>query len=136
LIDDKQVEFIGEIDDWRKADFLRNAAALLFPICWPEPFGLVMAEAMACGTPVLGFRHGSVAEVIEDGVTGFVVESFDDALRAVKRLGTIDRRAVRMSFERRFTARQMAEDYVRIYEGLIRPDCSAPWARAMMERCR
>ena len=87
-----------------------------------------MVEVMACGMPVLGFRHGSVAEVIEDGLTGFVVESFDDALRAVEQLGTIDRRVVRMSFERRFTARRMAEDYVRVYEGLLTLGCSAPSA--------
>jgi len=128
LIDGKNVEFIGEIDEWQKADFLGNAAALLFPIRWPEPFGLVMVEAMACGTPVVAFRCGSVPEVIEEGVTGFVVDSFDDALRATEQIRTVNRRGVRMSFERRFTARRMAEDYVRIYEALIETHASSAGA--------
>jgi glycosyltransferase involved in cell wall biosynthesis len=124
LLDGKNVEFIGEIDEWQKADFLGNAVALLFPIRWPEPFGLVMVEAMACGTPIIAFRCGSVPEVIEEGVTGFVVDSFDDALRAIEQIRTVNRRGVRMSFERRFTARRMAEDYIRIYQTLI--DTRAP----------
>jgi glycosyltransferase involved in cell wall biosynthesis len=119
LIDGRGVEFIGEIDEWQKADFLGNAAALLFPIRWPEPFGLVMVEAMACGTPVVAFRCGSVPEVIEEGISGFVVDSHDDALRAIEQARTVNRYGVRMSFERRFTARRMAEDYVRVYEALI-----------------
>src|SRR5215469_5632503 len=114
LIDGKNVEFIGEIDEWQKADFLGNAIALLFPIRWPEPFGLVMIEAMACGTPVIAFRCGSVPEVIEDGVTGFVVDSYDEASRAIDRVRLVDRRRVRRRFECRFTARRMAEDYVGI----------------------
>jgi glycosyltransferase involved in cell wall biosynthesis len=119
LIDGRGVEFIGEIDEWQKADFLGNAAALLFPIRWPEPFGLVMVEAMACGTPVVAFRCGSVPEVIEEGISGFVVDSYHDALRAIEQARTVNRHGVRMSFERRFTARRMAEDYVRVYEALI-----------------
>jgi glycosyltransferase involved in cell wall biosynthesis len=119
LIDGKSVEYIGEIDERQKADFLGNAAALLFPIRWPEPFGLVMVEAMACGTPVIAFGCGSVPEVIQDGVTGFVVDSVDEALRAIDRVKTVDRKNVRKTFERRFTARRMAEDYVRIYQTVI-----------------
>ena len=119
LIDGKSVEFIGEIDESQKADFLGNAIALLFPIGWPEPFGLVMVEAMACGTPVIAFRCGSVPEVIEDGVTGFVVDSYDEASRAIDRARLVDRRRVRRSFERRFTSRRMADDYLRIYETVI-----------------
>jgi glycosyltransferase involved in cell wall biosynthesis len=121
LIDGKDIEFVGEIDQSQKATFLGKAAALLFPICWPEPFGLVLIEAMACGTPVIAFRSGSVPELIEDSVTGFIVDSHRDALSGIRRVATIDRRAVRASFERRFTARRMAEDYVGIYETLIRP---------------
>jgi glycosyltransferase involved in cell wall biosynthesis len=118
LIDGSEVEFAGEIDDRHKAEFLGNAAALLFPICWPEPFGLVMIEAMACGTPVIAFPCGSVSEVVEDGVTGFVVEP-DAGLSAIHRIGSLDRRRVRARFEQRFTARRMAEDYVHIYEKVI-----------------
>jgi glycosyltransferase involved in cell wall biosynthesis len=118
LIDGKEVEFVGEIDEAHKTEFLGNAAALLFPICWPEPFGLVMIEAMACGTPVVAFRCGSVPEVVEDGITGYVVEP-DDGLSAIHRAERLDRRIVRNRFEERFTARRMAEDYVRLYEKVI-----------------
>jgi glycosyltransferase involved in cell wall biosynthesis len=120
LIDGKEIEFIGEIDESQKAAFLGNAAALLFPICWPEPFGLVLIEAMACGTPVIAFRSGSVPEIIEDGSTGFVVNSHREALNAIDRVAMINRHAVRASFERRFTSRRMADDYIRVYETLIR----------------
>jgi glycosyltransferase involved in cell wall biosynthesis len=92
----------------------------LFPIDWPEPFGLVMIEAMACGTPVIAYRHGSVPEVIDEGVTGFVVDNEEEAVRALGRLGEIDRRQVRACFERRFTARRMAAEYVALYEDLMR----------------
>ena len=117
---DAGVEFIGEIGEGDKNDFLGNARALLFPIDWPEPFGLVMIEAMACGTPVIAFRRGSVAEVLEQGVSGFIVEPADEqgALDALRRLHSLDRREVRAAFERRFTARRMAEDYLRIYASL------------------
>jgi glycosyltransferase involved in cell wall biosynthesis len=121
LIDGKHIDLVGEIDEWQKADFLGNAAALLFPISWPEPFGLVIIEAMACGTPVIAFRCGSVPELIEEGVTGFIVDSHDEALGAIARLAMVDRCAVRAHFERRFTARRMAQDYVRIYKALIQP---------------
>jgi len=120
LIDGKDIEFVGEIDESQKAPFLGNAAALLFPITWPEPFGLVVIEAMACGTPVIAFRCGSVPELIEDGVTGFVVDSYRDTLSAIDRVAVINRRTVRAAFERRFTARRMAEDYIRLYESIAR----------------
>jgi glycosyltransferase involved in cell wall biosynthesis len=112
------VEFVGEIDEARKADFLRNAQALLFPIDWPEPFGLVMIEAMSTGTPVIAFRCGSVPEVIEDGVSGFVVDTVEEAVAAVKRLPSLSRWGVRSSFESRFTVGRMARDYVEIYRQL------------------
>jgi len=116
------VEFIGEIGDEQKAEFLGNAAALLFPIAWREPFGLAMIEAMACGTPVIGFRNGSVPEVIDDGVTGFIVDDEEQAVLATKRLHRLDRGRIRRVFEARFSARRMAEDYVKIYRGLIARD--------------
>ncbi|HEY5301767.1 MAG TPA: glycosyltransferase family 4 protein, partial [Acetobacteraceae bacterium] len=112
------VEFIGEINDAQKPEFLSGAHALLFPIDWPEPFGLVMIEAMACGTPVIAFPCGSVPEVIDHGVTGFIVPDEAAAVRAIGNLGQLDRRQVRRQFERRFTARRMAEDYLSVYEEL------------------
>ena len=133
LIDGRDVEFVGEIDDWKKGEFLGNAAALLFPIRWPEPFGLVIIEAMACGTPVVAFRCGSVPELIDNGITGFVVDSHDDALGAIARLAVVDRHAVRSQFEQRFTARRMAADYLRIYEALIKASVSRNLERAYAE---
>ena len=118
-IDGKQVRLIGEVDDKAKQRFLGEAAALLFPIDWPEPFGLVMIEAMACGTPVIAFRSGSVPEVVDDGVTGFVVETEEEAVQAVRRLGSLDRRRVRAHFEQRFTAERMAQEYVAHYHALV-----------------
>ena len=112
------VEFIGEISDREKPDFLSGAIGLLVPIDWPEPFGLVMIEAMACGTPVIAFRAGSVPEVIEDGLTGFICDDIAGAVRAVDRLGTLSREACRREFETRFTALRMARDYVDIYRRL------------------
>lgn len=112
------VEFIGEINEHQKASFLGNASALLFPIDWPEPFGLVMIEAMACGTPVLAFRRGSVPEIIEDGVSGIAVDSVAEAIENIEWLLKLDRRQVRAAFERRFTAERMARDYLAIYRGL------------------
>ena len=112
------VEFIGEIDDRRKQEFLGNASALLFPIRWPEPFGLVMIEAMACGTPVIAFNCGSVPEVMEDGLTGFVVENVEGAAAAVRRLDQLFRPSIRSRFEERFSARAMAREYLRIYRKL------------------
>ena len=119
LIDGLSVEFIGEINERDKAKFLGEAAALLFPIDWPEPFGLVMIEAMACGTPVLAFRSGSVSELIEDGVTGKVVASEDEALAALAEVMSYDRRIVRRRFEERFTSVRMAGDYVSTYRQLL-----------------
>jgi glycosyltransferase involved in cell wall biosynthesis len=113
------VEFIGEIGEYDKARFLGEAAALLFPIDWPEPFGLVMIEAMACGTPVIAYRRGSVPEVIEENVSGFVVGSMEEAVAAVRRVPDLNRVKVRAAFERRFTAERMARDYVDIYEHLL-----------------
>jgi glycosyltransferase involved in cell wall biosynthesis len=115
------VEFIGEINDAQKPAFLSGAHALLFPIDWPEPFGLVMIEAMACGTPVIAFNCGSVPEVLDPGVTGFIVNDIDAAVRAVGKVHTLDRARVRSTFDRRFTARRMAEDYVDVYEELAQP---------------
>jgi glycosyltransferase involved in cell wall biosynthesis len=115
------VEFIGEINELEKRDFLGRARALLFPIDWPEPFGLVMIEAMACGTPVLAFNCGSVSEVLESGVTGIMVDNMGAAHAALPEVLQLDRRRVRAAFERRFTAERMARDYVDLYEKLARP---------------
>jgi glycosyltransferase involved in cell wall biosynthesis len=112
------VEYIGEITDAQKSAFLGNAAALLFPIDWPEPFGLVMIEAMACGTPVVAFRSASVPEVIDDGLSGFIVSDIDEAVAAVKRIDTLDRATIRSTFEKRFSVERMARDYLAIYRAL------------------
>jgi glycosyltransferase involved in cell wall biosynthesis len=122
LLDHPLVEYVGEINDRQKSDFLGNALALLFPIDWIEPFGLVMIEAMACGTPIIGWRNGSVPEVLEDDVTGFVIDSIDQAVEAVGKLGTLDRMLVRDSFERRFTVQQMTDRYIAAYQRLAAPD--------------
>ena len=116
LLVNSDVEFIGEIGEKDKTDFLGKAAALLFPIDWPEPFGLVMIEAMACGTPVIAFRGGSVSEIIDEGVTGFIVESVEEAVDAWKRIPTLDREGVHKRFLERFTARTMCERYLEAYE--------------------
>jgi glycosyltransferase involved in cell wall biosynthesis len=114
------VEYIGEISESEKPEFLGGAHALLFPIDWPEPFGLVMIEAMACGTPVIAFKRGSVPEVVENGVSGFVVEDELSAVAAVNRLHTLSRDGVRKAFEQRFTSKVMASNYVTVYEELLR----------------
>ena len=116
------VEFIGEIGEREKAEFLGGAVALLFPIDWPEPFGLVMIEAMACGTPVIAYRRGSVSEVVEESVSGFIVDTTEEAVRAVRRVRDLDRVKVRAEFEHRFTAERMAHDYVAIYRQLLAAD--------------
>jgi glycosyltransferase involved in cell wall biosynthesis len=120
LLDGPGVEFLGEIEERAKTKFLGQASALLFPIDWPEPFGLAMIEAMACGTPVLAFRRGSVPEVIDAGVTGEIVETIEEAILALPRVLSLDRRKVRQRFEQRFSAKRMAEDYVNVYRALLR----------------
>ena len=126
------IQFIGEIGELEKQEFLGNARALLFPIDWPEPFGLVMIEAMACATPVIAFRCGSVPEVIDHGLSGFIVDSEDQAVEAVARLGELDRHRVRAAFDARFTAERMAANYVRLYRDL--PGARTEAARLRRER--
>lgn len=118
LIDGHRVEYVGEITDDQKAAFLGNAAGLLFPIDWPEPFGLAVIEAMACGTPVIVWNCGAMPEIVDPGVTGFIVESIEDAVTAVPGLLSLDRQVVRRTFERRFSAQRMARDYVAAYARL------------------
>jgi glycosyltransferase involved in cell wall biosynthesis len=120
LLDHSLIEFIGEIDETQKCEFLGKARALLFPIDWAEPFGLVMIEAMSAGTPVIAWRNGSVPEVITDGVSGWIVDSADAAVAAAREAASMDRRKVRAEFERRFTAGRMAADYIEVY-GLLSP---------------
>jgi glycosyltransferase involved in cell wall biosynthesis len=125
LLSEPGVEFIGEINERNKTAFLGEAQALLFPIDWPEPFGLVMIEAMACGTPVLAFRHGSVSEIIDQGVTGAIVDTMDEAVMMLPRVIALDRRTVRRRFEQRFSSARMATDYVAVYRSLLkRPSIS------------
>jgi len=119
-LDSKDVEFLGEIGYPEKNKFLGEAVALLFPICWPEPFGIVMIEAMACGTPVIAYPLGSVPEVMQDGVSGYVVSDLDGAVEAVKKVDRLDRKKIRKYFEQRFTAARMTQDYLRIYERMLK----------------
>ena len=118
LLNDPHIEWLGEISDKDKDEFLGNAYALLFPIDWPEPFGLVMIESMACGTPVIAFAGGSVAEVMDNGVTGFVVNEIDEAVEAIGRVRDLSRARCREVFEKRFTASRMANDYIDVYTRL------------------
>ena len=120
LLSASHVEFIGEIADAEKDDFLGNAHAFLFPIDWPEPFGITLIEAMACGTPTIAFNHGSVPEIITDGVNGCIVETVDEAVSAVERVSRISRKSCRLAFEEHFTSERMASDYVKIYGRLAR----------------
>jgi glycosyltransferase involved in cell wall biosynthesis len=132
LLDDTSIEFIGEIGDAEKPAFLGGARALLFPIDWPEPFGLVMIEAMAAGTPVIAWPCGSTAEVIEHGRSGFIVDSIDEAVAAVDAAQRMPRTGVRAAFEERFTARRMAMDYVRLYERLMGTETTALFGKTMI----
>jgi len=131
LMSSRYVEYIGEINDHEKSAFLSGATALLVPIDWPEPFGLVMIEAMACGTPVIAFNRGSAPEVVEEGVTGFIVEDEAGAIGAVDRLSHLSRQRIRERFEQRFTARRMALDYLSVYRELA--DVGAPRLRVVAE---
>ena len=128
LLNDGLVEFLGEVGDLEKNVVIGGARALLFPINWPEPFGLVMIESMACGTPVIAYGHGSVPEIIEEGVSGFVVSSMDEAVRAVSRIDTVSRHGCRAAFEGRFTVDRMARDYLALYEALLEEERPAAWA--------
>jgi glycosyltransferase involved in cell wall biosynthesis len=131
LLDDPLVEFIGEIGEREKNEFLGNACALLFPIDWPEPFGLVMIEAMACGTPVIAYPMGSVPEIVDNGVTGLIVNGIEEAVVAVGRIGSMSRTSCRKVFEKRFSASRMARDYLKIYRRLItRPAADSAVAAA------
>jgi glycosyltransferase involved in cell wall biosynthesis len=118
LFSNPLVEYIGEISEREKSEFLGNAYALLFPIDWPEPFGLVMIEAIACGTPIIAYRMGSVPEIIDEGITGYIVDNVDDAVAAVQRAASLNRRICRRVFEERFSARRMCLDYLELYKGL------------------
>jgi glycosyltransferase involved in cell wall biosynthesis len=113
------IEYVGEINERRKNEFLGEASALLFPVDWPEPFGLVMIEAMACGTPVLAFRRGSVPEILEHGVTGAIVDTAEEAISVLPQMLALDRRRIRRSFEQRFTSTRMAKDYLQVYRSLL-----------------
>jgi glycosyltransferase involved in cell wall biosynthesis len=119
LLDHPLIEFVGEINESQKQEFLGNAVALLFPIDWSEPFGLVMIESLACGTPVVAYRNGSVPEIVEHGRSGFVVKDQEDAIKAVKNISSIRRTECRSCFEKRFTADRMASDYVELYQQMI-----------------
>jgi glycosyltransferase involved in cell wall biosynthesis len=134
LFNDPLVEYVGEVGGKDKDQFLGNAYAVLFPIDWPEPFGLVMIEAMACGTPVIAWRCGSVPEVMEDGQSGFIVDSLDEAVAAVGRCADLDRHGVRAVFERRYTAERMTHDYVALYEKLLEPRPAVPGRIALPSR--
>ena len=128
LLNEPYVEWVGEISDHQKNDFLGNAYALLFPIDWPEPFGLVMIEAMACGTPVIAYDRGSVPEVMDDGVTGFIVRELDEAAEAVRRVRNLSRARCREVFDKRFTATRMANDYIHMYQRMLGRDATYAYA--------
>ena len=119
LLQHPLVTYLGEIDDSEKGDFLGNAYALLFPIDWPEPIGLLMIEAMVCGTPVIAYRHGSVPEIMQYGVTGFIIDDMEEAILATERVPTLHRVHCHQWFEQHFSAQGMAKDYVTIYQRLI-----------------
>ena len=131
MIKASRTEYIGEITDAEKSEFLSGAMVLLVPIDWPEPFGLVMIEAMACGTPVIAYNRGSVPEIVDEGLTGFIVEDENGAIGAVDRLAQLSRERIRKQFEKRFTARRMAQDYLSVYRGLA--DRVAPRLRLVAD---
>lgn len=133
LFAQSNVDFIGEISEKQKGPFLSAAIALIFPICWQEPFGLVMIEAMACGCPVIAFRMGSVAEIIEDGVTGFVVDTEEEAIEALKRIKSLDRKHIRQRFEERFTTTTMVKKYIDVYERVIQQNKIMQEAKELAE---
>ena len=126
LLDHPLIEFVGEITDAEKSDFIGNAIGLICPYDWPEPFGLVLIESLACGTPVLAYRRGSIPEIIGHGVTGFISENLDEMVSQVDKLGTIDRNRCRQVFDERFTAQRMTTDYVKIYQQLITDAAALP----------
>jgi glycosyltransferase involved in cell wall biosynthesis len=130
------VEYVGEITDDEKDDFLGDAYAMLAPYDWPEPFGLVLIEALACGTPVLAYRRGSIPEIIDDGVTGFVCDDFNDMVAAVDRIGMIQRTNCRQAFDARFSVERMAQDYVNVYRQLMgereQPGEDSGWASSQI----
>src|SRR6266487_487916 len=128
LLNESYVEWVGEISDHQKNDFLGKAYVLLFPINWPEPFGLVMIEAMACGTPVIAYDRGSVPEIMENGVTGFVVTELDQAVEATRRVRDVSRAGCRKVFKKRFTAGRMANDYADVYERMVHADATYAYA--------
>jgi glycosyltransferase involved in cell wall biosynthesis len=128
LLNTPNVEFVGEINEQQKGEFLGNAYAYLFPIDWPEPFGLTMIESMACGTPTIAFRRGSVPEVITNGVSGFIVDTLDDAVNAVRQAVTLDRAACRAEFMKRFSASKMAQQYAKLYEATVAAKSGVPEA--------
>jgi glycosyltransferase involved in cell wall biosynthesis len=132
MLDHPLVDFSGEVDDRRKEALLQEALALIFPVDWPEPFGLVLVEALACGTPVIARRRGSVPEVITDGRTGVLCESEDEMVAAVERVATLDRAACRAEFEQRFAAERMADTYVRVYEGERLGIARTRWTKALL----
>jgi glycosyltransferase involved in cell wall biosynthesis len=126
LLGPDHVEWVGEVAGKDKENLLRHAAALVFPIDWAEPFGLVMIEAMACGTPVIAYGSGSVPEVVDHGVSGFIVDSIDESVTAIERLGELDRRAVRARFDERFTVERMTREYVDLYRTLVSNGAGEP----------
>jgi glycosyltransferase involved in cell wall biosynthesis len=128
LLSAPNVEFVGEINEQQKGEFLGNAYAYLFPIDWPEPFGLTMIESMACGTPTIAFKRGSVPEVITNGVSGFVVDNMDEAVDASRQAATFDRAGCRAEFLKRFSASTMAREYVKLYEAIVAAKSAAPEA--------
>jgi glycosyltransferase involved in cell wall biosynthesis len=134
LLNDPGVEFIGEIDERAKGEFVGNARALLFPIDWPEPFGLSMIEAMACGTPILAMRCGSVPEIVDPGITGMIVDTMDEAVSALPQVMALDRPAIRRRFEERFSATRMAKDYLQVYRSLLKSRSLPKHVAPMLQR--